>query len=243
MVRKSEIHGTTLKALPPYAPHSAWQQLMDGLRAGVPRRIDNSYFRKYRLNQATRSMLLNALRFLDLVDQGGYATEELKALVKVHGERYGQRLRMLVERSYGPLLADTDLATATPDLLQERFKAEGAKGDVARKCASFFVALAQDAGMPLSPHIRRRRRQPSGQSSVQVARKSPGASVSKQPVARESPPRATTLGDSSLPLAAVVTDKFPDFDPEWDKETVERWRESWGQLLKIVLQRDASPDR
>ncbi|MEE9198620.1 MAG: DUF5343 domain-containing protein [Dehalococcoidia bacterium] len=239
MVRDKETEGGTLEGLPPYAPHSAWRRLIDGLRASVPKRVDQSYFGKYRFDQSTRSMLLNALRFLGMVDRDGYATEELKTLVKRQGEEYSRGLRVLVQRSYGPLLADTDLTTATPDLLRERFRAEGARGDVARKCASFLVALASDAGIPLSPHIRRRRRQPRGQSIAQGARRSPGASAVKRPAVAGRPSRSAIPEGSRSSLAALVADKFPNFDPEWDRETVERWRESFRQLLETVLRGEA----
>ena len=224
--------------LPPYAPHTAWSQLLDGLRPDIPSRIDKSYLKLLRFNQATRSMLLSALRFLGLVGQRGETTEELEELVNAAGDEYGKRLRALVQRRYGHLLAEVDLTTATPDLLQEWFKKVGARGDVARKCASFFVALAEDAGIPLSPHIRRHHRRPKGTSSASQGPRSTGLSGVNRPASRRRLQATTTAEGAGRPLAASLVDKFPPADSAWDHETMNKWLEDFGQLLKIVLREE-----
>lgn len=233
--RGSAMQDDTREGPPPYAPYSSWQQLLDGLKRNIPARIDNSYLKQYRFNQSTRSMIATALDFFRLVDKQGVPTEKLQTLAQALANGDKSQLRELVENSYRPLLEDIDLSTATPDMLQERFKAERAKGDVVRKCVSFFVALADDTGMQLSPHIHRRRRQPRGPSANSNDTKTVSKSDSKPVTRRGRPPSVPARDVVERSLAASLVDKFPSANPDWNQETMGKWMDNWSQLLKIVL--------
>ncbi len=233
----------TRDLLPPYPPYSAWRQLLQELRSDVPARIDQSYLKLHKYNQSTVSMLQNALRFLQLIDQQDAPTPELRSLVKSEGEEYQTQLRQLLGQSYGPLISGIDLSNITPDLLREQFQALGARGDVARKCGSFFVALAKDSGLRISPHLRLRQRQPGGQTTSQRPSK-PKRSAPSQPQRQALKPIAEPVASNKAPdnsAISLILDKFPAFDPNWDQETVERWRDSMEALLKTALGNGNAP--
>lgn len=231
----------TRETLPPYPPNSAWRQLLEGLGSDVPARIDRSYLKLHRFNQSTVSMLQNALRFLGLIDDQDVPTQELHTLLNSQGEEHKTLLRDLLRQSYGPLLTNIDLSTITPDLLQERFRLLGARGDVARKCGSFFVALARDAGLRISPHLRLRRRQPGGQAAPQRAAKPATSGRSQRRVAQQTAETVTNNRDADSSVVGLVLEKFPSFDPSWDQETVERWRDSMAMLVETALHGASSP--
>ena len=232
---------TTRDSLPPYPPYSAWRRLLEELRSDVPARIDQSYLKLHKYNQSNVSMLQNALRFLMLIDQQDAPTPELRSLVKSEGEEYRTQLLELLKQSYGAVLPATNLSTITPDLLRERFRSLGARGDVARKCGSFFVALAREAGQVISPHLRLRRRQPGGQTTSQRPPKRSTSSRPQRPAPQPIAEPVTLNGAPDHSAISLILEKFPSFDPDWDQETVERWRDSLDLLLKTALRNGNAP--
>ena len=242
MTRGSTRQDGAPEGIPPYAPYSSWLQLTDGLMQSIPAKIDNSYLKQYRFNQSTRSMISKTLKFFDLVDPQNAPTDRLRALAKSLSHNDMSQLRGLVESSYRPYLEDIDLTTVTPDMLRGQLKTKKANGDVARKCASFFVAIADDAGIPLSPHIHRRRRQPKGASATSNDAKVVSKSNSKPSAPRGRPPAALAREGTGGSLATSLVDKFPSADPDWDQETMGKWLDNWGRLLKIVLRDESASD-
>ena len=230
------------KGLPPYTPYTKWLQLLGWLRKDLPDRIDDSYLQYLHVNQAIRSTLYTALRFLQLVDKEDRPNESLSALVGSQGEEHREQLREIVNRSYDPILRGVRLKSATPDQLRDKFREQGANGDVVRKCFSFFVAIADDAGLDLSPHISRRRRQPKGR----MHKKSTPATVETPKVDQAAdrddlvlPDTATKAASSSL---ALILAKFPDYDASWDDATAIRWRESVALILAALNPEDEGPE-
>ncbi len=92
--------------------------------------------------------------------------------------------------------------------------------------------------MQLSPHIRVRRRPPKGQSSTKGSPKVSSPARLQRPASVVRPSHPAVPEDADPSIATIVSDKFPAFDPKWDRETVERWRESFGELLRIALGTD-----
>lgn len=196
----------------------------------IPSRIDRSYLSDLGFSDSSTLTIKAALRFLGLVDPQHEPTESLRKLAEAVGESQQAVLRKLIEESYSPVLAGLDLQTATMGLLQERFEKYGADNNVGHKCVSFFLALAKDAGIPLSPNLLNKSRigatpMPSVQpATIPARRRKPATST-----ARAQPPRQATFAAAS-PLAA----KLPDFDPNWPKEVRDQWFEHF-QALQTVM--------
>lgn len=229
------------KGLPPYTPYTTWLELIGWLRKGLPDRIDDSYLQYLRINQAMRSTVYTTLRFLQLVDEEDRPNDALAALVGSKGEEHRERLREIVNRSYKPILQNIRLKSATPDQLRDKFRERGANGDVVRKCFSFFVAIADDAGLDLSPHIPRRRRQPKGR----MLKKSTPATVETpkvdQAANRDDPAWPDAVAKAVSSSLALILAKFPDYDVSWDDATAIRWRESVSHILATLKPEDEGP--
>lgn len=229
------------KGLPPYTPYATWLELIDWLRKGLPDRIDDSYLQYLRVNQAIRSTLYTTLRFLQLVDEEDRPNDALAALVGSQGEEHREKLREVVNRCYNPILRGIRLKSATPDQLRDKFQEQGANGDVVRKCFSFFVAIADDAGLDLSPHIPRRRRQAKGRMHKKSTPATAETPKVHQAADRDDlvlPDTATKAASSSL---ALILAKFPDYDASWDDATAIRWRESVALILTALKPEDEGP--
>lgn len=157
---------TERKPLPPYLPYKTFVTFLDHLRSiGVPSHIDNSVMAS--LAGGMRSWLKAALRYMKLVDTEDAPTPRLIKLAESEGEERKVLLLDLFKSSYSFL--KLDLKNTTPVKLKEAIVDVGATGETVEKIISFMVAMAKDAGVPLSPLLttrapvqRRPRTKPTG---------------------------------------------------------------------------------
>lgn len=143
---------TELK-LPPYLSFKTVQGFVQKLKETVaPPRIESSVLRSY--SGSVGRKLTIALKFLELIEQDGRTTEKLTRLVKVFGTSdWPGVLGGVLWDAYKDVIGDLNLETATPGLLEEKFKARGAEGAVLRDCVNFYVSAMKEAGATISPHI------------------------------------------------------------------------------------------
>lgn len=222
----------------PYPPYARWLQLLAILKNQFPDRIDKSYIGQMNVNQATESMLQSALIFMGLVDSQRRPNKVLDGLVNSMGVDRKNRLTAILQDSYGHILKNLTLRTATPDQLAERFQTSGPNDEVGRKGLSFFVAMATEAELQMSPQISTRvrnigERPQKNRRSSQTTLKATlsGASV---------PEKTSDLRSYSHNPINQMLDKFPDYEVSWNDVEVNRWRETI--MLLIASLRD-HPDR
>ncbi len=149
------------KRLPPYVSYRTfWNFVLKLQEEGIPARIDRSYWEVH-FSGSTGNQLVAALRFLGLMDTDDLPTGRLKTLVSSKAERRTEVLKEIAADSYSFLLSGSfDSQKATYSQLGETFRnAFNLTDDVNRKCIKFFVALANDAKIPLSPFITKRFRE------------------------------------------------------------------------------------
>ncbi len=224
--------------LPPYVTYATWRRLLDAFRRHLPARVDQSYLRDLDFSDSSILTIRTALYFLGLVDDLNEPTERLRKLAAAEDDGQQVVLREMIEEAYQPVLADLDLETATQGLLQERFAKCGATNNVGHKCLSFFLALAKDAGIPLSPNLLNKSRIGASQKKASLAptataprRRRAGTSASRSPSARY------TIGPAVAPFAT----KVPDFDPDWPKEVRDEWFEHLQSLQTIMAVMEKLP--
>lgn len=135
--------------VPPYVSFTTIRHLIERMeQQGVPGRIDNSYL--IGMSGGTQAQVKHALRSLGLIDEDGLVNPRLVELVK-HPDDRPKLVGELLRERY-PQLTDLD-QTATRGQLDEAIKSYGLTGATTRKAASFFIAAANYAGLPLSPHF------------------------------------------------------------------------------------------
>jgi len=218
------------KRLPPYVSYRTFRNFLDGLQVGgMPARIDRSYWGD-RLSGTTGTQLISALRFLNLVDASGLPTNRLKMLVAARGPQRNELLRQVTFEAFAPLMkAGLDPQNATYSQLEEIFHDNfGLSGDVSRKCIKFFIMLAGDAGVHLSPFITRRLKSPRTGTNAKNAKKAPARTKRNEAV----PNGLEEVPNQVLSWEQLVLSKFPTFDPAWSDELKLKWFESYEELLK-----------
>lgn len=209
------------KRLPPYVSYRTFLNFIERLEGEIPARIDRSYWSD-RLAGSTGTQLMGALRFLNLIDHDGVPTSQLRQLVPAKGEKRAELLRQIATESYNFVLGGSfDFHLATYAQLEEVFHRNfELADDVNRKCIKFFVALASDAGIPLSTFITKRVRKLTVSSGTKTKRKS------------AKPSRNLVIPNE---VVDELTAKFPTFDPSWSDEVKLKWFDAFDKLLARSL--------
>jgi len=212
-------------AVPPYLSFKTFNTFIQGLKVGIPTRIDRSVLSS--MSGAVQGHLMSALRYLGLVSQHAVTTERLAALVNSEGPERERVFSSILKERYPFLFSEFDLQRATTGQLEEAFRKVGASGETIRKCVAFFLAAAKAAGIAVSPHIKTSgiSRGPSRPKKItpQVNGTDSKAQV-QEPPAPMTPPMTSW---SQMLLA-----KFPSFDPAWPDEVKAKWFESFDRLMK-----------
>ena len=218
------------KTLPPYVSYRTFRNFVDGLQAGMPSRIDRSYWGSM-YSGSSGTQLMTALRFLGLIDYSGVPTTRMRQLVSAQGSQRSDILKQIAHGAFN-FLADKSLdpKIATYAQIEEAFHSYyQVAGDVGRKCIKFFISLEADAGVPLSPFILKRSREP--RSAVAKKREAAKKAVARTNWNSVMPPeRTAVLGQSSW--YEMVLAKFPTFDPDWSDDVKLKWFEAFDALLK-----------
>lgn len=140
-------------SIPPYVPYKTFKNFLDGLNP-VPSVIDGHVLKT--MGGALRSQLLSSLRYLKLLDSNNRTQPALKTLAALKGDDRKKELAKLITNSYPFLFensGDFSLTEGTYPLFLGKFQDEGATGETAKRCARFFLDVAKDAGIVVSPYI------------------------------------------------------------------------------------------
>lgn len=138
----------------PYMSYKGFKNYLSRFRdEGLPDRLDGSYF-----GNASGSLVAQvrgSLSGLGLIDADKAPTDALRELAAASDGEQASLLADILHRTYPDAL---DLSkTATSGQLSDTFRARGLSGATVQKAISFFVNMAEDAGVEVSPHFRKGR--------------------------------------------------------------------------------------
>lgn len=212
---------------PPYAPYPSYKTSLKVMKDTlVPDRVDRSIWGN-KFSGSVVTQMLTTYKFLGLISSDGEPHQRLRKLVAaLDTDQWATELRQVIETAYAPLLT-LDLEKASATQFNERFRASyRAEGETARKCMTFFLQAAREAGISLSPFL--------------VAGSKPRASSSggkRKPriVRKEAAASPEDLGDGGRKdtpsMTATLLDKFPEFDPSWPDEIKKQWFSGFTELM------------
>jgi hypothetical protein len=217
------------KHLPPYVSYRTFHNFMQQLQQRMPSRIDRSYWGDI-LSGSNGTQLMAALRFLNLVDANGKPMERLKPFASARGEQRAQLLQEIAQDAFDFVFKSSlDLESATYSQLEEVFhNTFQLTDDVSRKCVKFFIAMAADAGMALSPFITKRTRSSHTAAGTKAVSKKAGNRTNRNAVV----PQATDEIPNFSSWNGLLLSKFPNFDPSWSDDLKLKWFAAFDELLK-----------
>ena len=215
--------------LPPYVSYRTFRNFIEGLRQRMPARIDRSYWGDT-MSGSTGTQLTASLRFLGLIDATGNPTSRLRPLATASGEQRAALLNEILTAAYAFVQQPSlDLQSATYAQLKEAFSDRfQLTDDVRRKCLKFFIEMAGDAGILLSPFITKRFRSEHATSGTRVTVKKQSSRTNRN---SHIPHSAVEIPQNHSWTQMLLT-KFPAFDPEWNDEVKLKWFSAFDELLK-----------
>ena len=243
---------------PPYVTYATWARVLDDVGERKPTRMDSSYYRELGLSDSTGVTVKAALSFLGLVERDTIATEKLLELASSEGDDRQRLIKQIVDGVLHPHRRRGRPGARNHGPPPGGLRGCGRRGNVGQKCVTFFLALAKDAGMTLSPGLltrsrvgmpRRREAGPVGGSRGTAAaargrspRRSGAAAshlASKLPAFDPGWPKEVRdewmAHHLTLQATAAWMDKFPSLKDEWSDEFKARWLESWKEVLNRNL--------
>ncbi|MBA3746339.1 MAG: DUF5343 domain-containing protein, partial [Solirubrobacterales bacterium] len=137
--------------VPPYISFSQLENILERMRnEGVPARVDRSYLSSW--SGSAQAQFLKAARSLDLLDEHGRPTANLKRLVSEPDARPTIIAELLQVKYPDAIALGKD---ATQSQLDEVFRSyDGISGTTTRKAITFYLHAAKFAGIPLSPFFK-----------------------------------------------------------------------------------------
>lgn len=141
----------TGKRVAPYLPFITFLSSFDVFSQGVPPKLDRTLWRSQ--SGLLQGQIMNAYRFLYLVDDDDAATEYLSTMATTP-EKRPETLKDLIEAQYVDVLSDHDLTKMTLKMLEDSFeKYFSVSGATKQKAIAFFLKAAKFADMPLSSFL------------------------------------------------------------------------------------------
>lgn len=231
--------------LPPYVSYKTWLKMLDRLVKFLPDSIDSSYYRDSQFSGSSAKKLRTALRFLELIDDRNVPTVLLqrlhRALRGVGQETKAGVLHEILRSSYPSLFTeDFILKRATSGQLVERFEEMGVRGSIQRYCISFFLHMAADAELELSPHLAGRSRLGIGRKSIVIKSRERRRKITLAGTLKGTQlPKGEELDLSKLhPALAGLLKELPTPGIKWEAEEKARFKKAFEALLDVVY-----PDR
>lgn len=142
------------KPCPPYVSYASFKGFINGLGESiVPNRIDKTVMSNY--NGSTVYALLPALQFFKLIDKDGTPSPLLKKLAKANDEDMPELLNPMVKDCYHFLFQNGfDISSSSAGQVIDVFNDQGVNGATVTKCMSFFLSIAKDSGIEVSPLVK-----------------------------------------------------------------------------------------
>jgi hypothetical protein len=156
--RKIAMAEKPAKHSPPYAAFASFITFINKLRdTQIPGRIDPSVF-----GNASGSLsysIIAALKALKLIGADGVPTAEFVSFVRASDEERKPMMQTVLKAGYPSLWqGEFDLASATAGQFDEHIRSEyEVKGSTVDKVATFFIAAAKYAELPISSHLAARK--------------------------------------------------------------------------------------
>lgn len=148
---------TESKVAPAYVAYPSLTNLIASFKEhGVPGQVDRSVMLNF--SGGTQSHLMTTLKFLKLLGPSNIPNENLRKLTDAYGtEQWSQTLNPVVREAYADILGDLNIASATPNQVEQKFRAASVEGSTLDKAMRFFVQVLKEAKIPHSPHLGRRK--------------------------------------------------------------------------------------
>ena len=219
---------------PPYVSYKTFKTLLRMIAPAMPSRIDKHVMPTF--SGANQNQVIQALKYLGLIDELGIPTKRLRDLVGTleHPDAFQEAMFDMLDTAY-PFTKTFEHTTGTDGQLNEAF-ASVASGDTIRKCKSFWLAAMKDAGAILSPYIKepgKRGPSPGGKRSGRPA-KEKAANLGANAREKAPPPPASSHFSGVHPALVGMLQELPKPGTQWSTGQKDAFVKAFRSILDVV---------
>jgi len=224
------------KSLPPYVSYKSFSRFIKGLQSGhLPSRIDKAVLTG--MSGSVQSAMTNSLEYLQLIEAGGRPTKALEDLAGATGPEYSEKLKGIVESSYGFLFDDgLELSRATTGQIQEAFRRQGANSSTGIKAIAFFLAAAKDAGITISKYVKTPS-SPKPQAARKAAQRAAEEDESSDEQGDAGQP-SNNMPNNIDPALAGLLMRLPEPGETMSKKDRDRFLSAFSAVLAVLYPED-----
>lgn len=217
----------------PYAPPSAVLKVIRHYRdRDVPERVTNTNLLQLGVSEALVPRTMQALKFLQLLEDDGITTERFRAIRFAKDDEYQEVFARVLDEAYKDIFDHVEVGTATDTQIANAFRPYSPGGQRSRM-VTLFLALCQEAGLHVAvpPRVGTPRKKAEG-------RKPPTSGKAER--SKDGPKVNTSFARTSDDLLFGVTDD--DVAALTDDEFASVW-DALGKVARARARRKATPDR
>jgi len=199
--------------------------------------------------EGNASRTIQALRFLDLIDEEGYLTENFKALRNAPSDEYPSVLGNILKQAYSHVFMVLDPASASDEQLHNAFRYYEPRAQ-RQRMISLFKGLCREAQLITgsSEAPRRTRSAPASKSNTSPnnGRKPP---VTERPTPQGTPDSTFVPSQSNLNTTSGISQEYTlllnllqqlpkDVEKHWTSAKRERWIQAVTASVDLLIEVD-----
>jgi len=222
---------TDMEKLAPYAPLAPLVALIRRRREkGLPEVLNSEKLAQLGISEGNISRILQALRFLNLIDEEGHQTEWFFRVARAKEQEYQGILAEIIKGAYHDVFTIIDDPNQATDIeLNDAFRFYQPQSQRSRMIL-LFRGLCQEAGLIAGgpPTARKRTRtttpsKPSSSSSSSGAKKvQPKEAFQSEPYQTPSQQASQPVSNQDFALVRGLIDELPR-EKQWTKQDREKW--------------------
>lgn len=227
--------GTEGRIPPAYGSYPSLMKIIDRMQQhGIPPVLDRSFFGNQ--SGSLTAQQRGSLRFLNLIDADFRPTDEMKMLVLSDEEGRKDILRQLAKEAYADQLKLAEI-NGTQGQLAESFRKMGITGSTVDRAISFFLTLAEDLGLPTSPHFKKIASQPANGSRPRRRKTAAkGVTPAPPPPADQAPPTAMSAEAQKASYVQMLMDLAKGAEDDNQKDLLDRIERALGLAAQGGIQ-------
>lgn len=236
----------TPRRMAPYASPPHVLQLISRYRErGLPKPLSKADIEAMSIPSSSAFRSLQALKFLGLIDDAGYPTEQFDQLKRAGNDEYKAILADVVRNAYATVFNYIDPAQDSMEQIQNAFRRYDPVSELNRM-ANLFMALCSEAGI-VSEEKRPKPTPPRTSKPVSQAKRTPerrneersnnGNHEEQGPLDREPPRRDNGIADipDDYRLIVELLYRLPK-DQKWSLRQRELWLGAMEANINVVVE-------
>jgi hypothetical protein len=219
-----------------YAPYASYKNVQDVITRyrdrGLPDPLSTGELERIGVPSGMAPRTMRALRFLGLIDEGGYRLEPFERLKRANTVEYPGQLAELIRAAYLPVFQIVDPAQDSDTALADAFRRFEPSAQ-REKMIALFRGLAEEA--EIIPKLKARPREPVRRSEPKPKPKTPSVQAHAESASGTGTAPGAEAVTADYRLVQAVIQQLPK-DPRWTQARRDRWLAALTAAVDLVFE-------